>query len=325
VCAEKDVAAEQKSEAHLRFDLFELDPTGCQLRRSGEVVGLPPQALRILSLLTAHPNELVTRQEIKEQLWPGESHGDFDNRMNFAVKRLREALGDSAEEPRYVQTVRNAGYKFIAPVRSTQSVSEANGYHPLDRPDEGFGPLPAGSTEVLDSTRHQGFRLGLSAGLIAVIVSTAVIAVIILKQSMSNSPKYVQGAQATSSVVYSEPKISSVSPIVAQSRQRIVIHGTGFGLHVAYANTDSSYLALRDKTRNWSAGRLLPFNWDEVMVDVESWTDTEIVISGFSGDYGQKGWMLAEGDQLEVAVWNPQNGVGPALFLTTVGSSDGTK
>ena len=119
----------------------------------------------------------------------------------------------------------------------------------------------------------------------------------------------------------SKPEISSVTPILPQARQRIVIQGRGFGLHVPYARTDTPYLAIRDDTAHWAAGRLVPHNWDEVMLDVESWTDEQIVISGFSGDYGKNGWKLAEGDDLEIAVWNPQNGVGPARYRVHVASS----
>ena len=89
-------------------------------------------------------------------------------------------------------------------------------------------------------------------------------------------------------------------------------------MHVAYARTDSPYLAIRDETVHWAAGRLMPHNWDEVMLDVESWNDNQIVITGFSGDYGKKGWKLAEGDELEIAIWNPQNGAGPALYRVHV-------
>lgn len=101
----------------LRFDVFELDTRSGQLWRSGIPVDLPPQALRILMLLAGRPNLLVTRKEIKQALWPDETYGDFDSRLNFAIRKLREALNDSAEQPRYVRTVRSAGYMFIAPVR----------------------------------------------------------------------------------------------------------------------------------------------------------------------------------------------------------------
>ncbi len=107
----------RRQEGSVWFDLFELDAKSGQLRRSGVTVDLPPQVLRILQLLTARPHELVTRKEFKDALWPGQSYGDFDSRLNFTIKKLREALGDDAERPRYVKTVRNAGYTFIAPVR----------------------------------------------------------------------------------------------------------------------------------------------------------------------------------------------------------------
>jgi hypothetical protein len=108
---------------------------------------------------------------------------------------------------------------------------------------------------------------------------------------------------------------ASVTAIVPDGRQRIVIRGRGFGLHVPYARTDSPYLAIRDKSRDWAAGRLVPENWDHVMLDVERWTED---VSGFSGEYGEKGWKLNAGDELEIAVWNPQSGVGPAVHQSRV-------
>jgi hypothetical protein len=112
------------------------------------------------------------------------------------------------------------------------------------------------------------------------------------------------------------PKISSVSPILAQANQRIVIDGAGFGLYTGYKNTNSPFIAIRDKTAGWSAGRIIPQNSDDVTVDVASWIDSEIVVSGFSGDYGKGTWKLAAGDKIEIAVWNPQSGTGPALYRT---------
>ena len=111
------MVGDERGACTIRFDLFELDARSCQLRRNGLPVDLPPQALQLLVLLAERPEELVSRDEIKARLWPGQSYGDFDSRLNFAVKKLREALGDDAEQPRYVQTVRKAGYRFIVPLR----------------------------------------------------------------------------------------------------------------------------------------------------------------------------------------------------------------
>jgi DNA-binding winged helix-turn-helix (wHTH) protein len=129
VAGEAVLAAEEDSKSSFHplilFDLFELDARNGQLRRSGLPINLSPQSLRVLVILVGRPGDLVTRKEIKDTLWPGESYGDFDSRLNFSVKKLREALSDDAERPRYVQTVRNAGYRFIAPVREIPPASLA--------------------------------------------------------------------------------------------------------------------------------------------------------------------------------------------------------
>ena len=113
-------------------------------------------------------------------------------------------------------------------------------------------------------------------------------------------------------------EITSVSPILPQRNQAIVIRGRGFGLHTPYRNADSPFIAIRDNTVRWAAGRIIPQNWDEVTLDVKSWEDTQIVVSGFSGAYGAGEWKLNPGDAIEVAVWNPQSGHGPATYRLTV-------
>jgi DNA-binding winged helix-turn-helix (wHTH) protein len=309
---------EDKRASSIRFDLFELEAGSGELRRRGLPVDLPPQAFRVLVMLAERPDEVVTRQAIKEALWPGQSYGDFDSRLNFVVKKLREALGDDAEQPRYIQTLRNAGYRFIAPVREAQIPSELSNAAGRLVP-EGVPPEAAGSRLATG----MGFRLGRGGLFLAIVtlvlVAVAAAAVLALRQGglgqlLSSEAK----ASATNTGVEYQPRIDSVTAILPQARQRLVITGRGFGLHVPFVHTDSPYLAIRDLSAHWSAGRMIPQNSDEVMVDVESWTDTEIVVSGFSGDYGVKGWKLAAGDELEIAVWNPQSGAGPGLFHVKV-------
>jgi len=298
-------------QASIRFDLFELDAGSGQLRRRGLPVDLPPQAVRVLVMLAERPDEVLTRQEIKKALWPGQSYGDFDGRLNFAVKRLREALGDDAERPRYIQTVRNAGYRFIAPVREQKFISADS----VDCSIPGE-PLTGSTQKTLVAGKGLPLRGNRFLAFVAlVIVAVAVASAFTLRQHGPGQPTGAEGPAAVG-VPKAENvlRVVSVSAIIPEARQRIVIKGTGFGLHVPYAHTDSPYLAIRDLTGHWSAGRMIPQNSDEVMVDVENWTDTEIVLSGFSGDYGVKGWTLAAGDELEIAVWNPQSGVGPGLF-----------
>ena len=314
----------QLSRSPIRFDLFELDARSGQLRRNGLPVDLPPQALRILVILAERPGELVTRKELKEALWPGQSYGDFDSRLNFAVKKLREALGDDAEQPRYVQTVRSAGYRFIAPVREPLHLSSV-ALDPVDHSaPKQDGTLPGATQGAL--VARERFRVGTNAAfltLLAVfILAVAATAVLVLQQRGAGQSAFLEvRAQPASAKAESGPEISSVTPILPQASQRIVIRGRGFGLHVPYARTDSPYLAIWNETAHWSAGRMIPQNSDEVMLDVEGWTDTEIVVSGFSGDYGHTGWKLTSGDDLKVAVWNPQSGVGPALYRIRVSAN----
>lgn len=302
------------------FDLFEFDPKSALLRRSGLPVDLPPQALRILFLLASRPNEIVTRKEIKDALWPGESHGDFDSRLNFTVKKLREGLGDNAEQPRYVQTVRNSGYIFIAPVRCCGAAAP-NG---SDNPIRILQTQSEFTRDAASTAPNPLLRMSPAVVLTIVLAvgSMGAMSFLLRPQGVSPPDQSAQRAhpQTLSNLDGADgvPQISYVSPIIPQEKQRIVIRGRGFGLHVPYARTDSPFLAIRDKTADWAAGRIVPQNYDDVMLDVDSWTDQQIVVAGFSGRYGRNGWKLVAGDRIEVAVWNPQTGTGPATFRLSV-------
>lgn len=100
----------------IRFGTFQLDPQAGQLLKNGRVVRLKPQPLRLLQLLISRPGELVTRDEIRDLLWGTDTFVDFEQGMNTAVRQIREALGDDAETPIFVETVPKRGYRFIAPV-----------------------------------------------------------------------------------------------------------------------------------------------------------------------------------------------------------------
>lgn len=100
----------------IRFGLFEFEPQSGELRKQGVRIKLQGQPVEILALLLARPSELVTREELKTLLWPSDTFVDFDRSLNAAVKRLRAALGDSAETPRFIETLARRGYRFIAPV-----------------------------------------------------------------------------------------------------------------------------------------------------------------------------------------------------------------
>jgi TolB-like protein/DNA-binding winged helix-turn-helix (wHTH) protein/Flp pilus assembly protein TadD len=102
----------------VRFGIFEVDPRAGELRRNGVKIKLQEQPLRLLVILLQHPGDIVTREELREQLWPADTFVDFDHSLNAAVKRLRDALGESAESPLYIETLARRGYRFIQPIQS---------------------------------------------------------------------------------------------------------------------------------------------------------------------------------------------------------------
>ncbi|HET6898184.1 MAG TPA: winged helix-turn-helix domain-containing protein [Vicinamibacteria bacterium] len=97
-----------------RFGEFEFDPASGELHKAGSKVRLQEQPCQILSLLLSRPGEVVTREEVRHALWPGDTFVDFDMGLNSAIKRLRDALEDSADHPRYVETLPRRGYRFVA-------------------------------------------------------------------------------------------------------------------------------------------------------------------------------------------------------------------
>jgi TolB-like protein/DNA-binding winged helix-turn-helix (wHTH) protein/Tfp pilus assembly protein PilF len=118
------VAESSNAAAHLfRFDTFEFDRRALELRRGGAKIKLEGQPLRILSMLVERPGELVTREDLRKQLWPGNTIVDFEHSINAAMKRLREALGDSAEAPRFIETLPRRGYRFRQQVESIGAVA----------------------------------------------------------------------------------------------------------------------------------------------------------------------------------------------------------
>jgi len=113
----------------LRFDLYELDLRAGELRKRGVKLRLQGQPLQLLAILLESAGNLVTREELSSQLWPADTFVDFDHSLHNAIGRIREVLGDSAETPRYIETLPRRGYRFIAPVEEVRAprISEANG------------------------------------------------------------------------------------------------------------------------------------------------------------------------------------------------------
>ena len=105
----------------VHFGTFDVDLHAGELRRNGSKVRLQEQPFKVLTVLLEHPGLVVTREELQKRLWPADTFVDFDHGLNAAIRRLRDALGDSAENPRFVETVARRGYRFVAPVNGASA------------------------------------------------------------------------------------------------------------------------------------------------------------------------------------------------------------
>src|SRR5271170_1652022 len=100
----------------VRFGTYEVCFQSGEVRKAGVRIRIQQQPLKLLEVLLEHPGEAVSREELRSRVWPNESFGDFDQAVNIAIAKLRSALGDSAENPRYIETLPKRGYRFIADV-----------------------------------------------------------------------------------------------------------------------------------------------------------------------------------------------------------------
>src|SRR6476661_3143000 len=113
------VAAKPESSASgriFRFGAFEFHMQPRELRKHGFRIKLAGQPISVLAMLLERPGEVVTREDLQKSLWPAGTYVDFEHSVNAAVKRLRQALGDSADSPRFIETLARSGYRFIAPL-----------------------------------------------------------------------------------------------------------------------------------------------------------------------------------------------------------------
>src|SRR2546427_10407816 len=120
------MALETRSPAILRFGVFEVDVRAGEVRKQGVRIKVQEQPFHVLTVLLQRPGEVVTREELRNQNWPADTFVDFDNSLNTAINKLREALGDSADNPRFIETLPRRGYRFIAPVTGVDGTARGS-------------------------------------------------------------------------------------------------------------------------------------------------------------------------------------------------------
>ena len=155
-CVPADSPVRNRSQV-VRFDVFEADLQARELRKSGRRLRVQEQPFSVLAALIARPGAIVTREELRAELWPADTFVDFDHSLNTAVNKLREVLGDSATEPRFIETVARRGYRFVAEVHPEQapavipSAGPASiaAEHDLPRPHRGLTRTLFGLIQVM--------------------------------------------------------------------------------------------------------------------------------------------------------------------------------
>jgi DNA-binding winged helix-turn-helix (wHTH) protein len=150
----------QSNSRIVRFGVFELDLSAGELRKNGVKLRLQEQPLQVLAMLLGRAGEVVTREDLRQKLWPSDTFVDFDHSLNTAVNKVREVIGDSASSPRYVETLARRGYRFIAPVQrevERESRLESGDVTAAHR-------LPsAGATGGLETTQARAAKASASA------------------------------------------------------------------------------------------------------------------------------------------------------------------
>jgi DNA-binding winged helix-turn-helix (wHTH) protein len=142
-----------------RFGVYEADPSSGELRKSGLRMRVQEQPFQVLLLLLERQGEVVTREELRTKLWPADTFVDFDHGLNTVMNKLREALSDSAANPRFIETLARRGYRFVAPVEfaekqpAGQTLTATRSSAPVTALDNAALAKPASSISVL--TRHE--------------------------------------------------------------------------------------------------------------------------------------------------------------------------
>ena len=134
------MSAPQNIRRIARFGTFELDLAAGELRKNGSKLKLQEQPFQVLATLIERAGEVVTREELQQKLWPSDTFVDFDHSLNTAINKVREALGDSASTPRYVETLARRGYRFIAPLQPAMPAHPATEINSGEAAESRFHP-----------------------------------------------------------------------------------------------------------------------------------------------------------------------------------------
>jgi DNA-binding winged helix-turn-helix (wHTH) protein/TolB-like protein len=149
--------------ARVTFGLFEFDPSSGVLTREGRTIRLQPQPARVLAILVSQPGTIVSRDDLRRQIWSDGTFVDFERGLNFCVAQIRNALGDAADSPRFIETVPKRGYRFIAPVREQ------------DEPIVAVAPAPLTPPTVLEPRRRHKSWVPVAAFAVLIAITSLLV------------------------------------------------------------------------------------------------------------------------------------------------------
>jgi len=172
--------------AAVQFGIFEADLRAGELRKRGVRVKLQEQPFLVLQTLLEHPGQVVTRDQLQQKIWPADTFVDFDHGLNNAIKKLREALSDSAESPRFIETIPRHGYRFIAHVSAAMAKSSRA---PLQAPQDSIAVLPF--VNIGGDSENESFSDGVTEEIINVLTQIKQLRVAARTSSFSFKGKHV--------------------------------------------------------------------------------------------------------------------------------------
>lgn len=237
-----------------QFGLFEFDAAAGELRKQGRLVKIEPQPARALALLVAHPGEVISRERLRSQVWDPATHVDFDRGLAYCLGQVRSALGDNAENPRFIETLPRRGYRFIAPVQVEEAKPAASlaatstAAEPIDPVSMPPAVVVRGEREPLTIAR----RVWLALALLAILVTGAVgwtalarrigdrpLVAVAIFDNETGSPEFDRLAATASDIM--------VERLTALGSQRVGVIGNASALRTPRTERDPD--AVRRETR----------------------------------------------------------------------------